>query len=49
MDAKKVALSALIVLFLLTSAFSQNVELTGYVGGQVNGGLLPLDFAISSH
>jgi len=39
MDAKKVALSALIVLFLLTSAFSQNVELTGYVGGQVNGGL----------
>jgi len=39
MDAKKVALSALIVLFLLTSAFSQNVELTGYVGGQLNGGL----------
>jgi hypothetical protein len=39
MDAKKVALSALIVLFLLTSAFSQNVELTGYVGGQFNGGL----------
>ena len=39
MDAKKDALSALIVLFLLTSAFSQNVELTGYVGGQVNGGL----------
>ena len=39
MDAKKVALSALIVFFLLTSAFSQNVELTGYVGGQFNGGL----------
>lgn len=39
MDAKKVALSALIVFFLLTSAFSQNVELTGYVGGQLNGGL----------
>ena len=39
MDAKKVVLSALIVFFLLTSAFSQNVELTGYVGGQVNGGL----------
>ena len=39
MDAKKVALSALIVLFLLTSAFSQNVELTGYVGCQLNGGL----------
>ena len=39
MDAKKVVLSALIVFFLLTSAFSQNVELTGYVGGQFNGGL----------
>ncbi len=39
MDAKKVVLSALIVFFLLTSAFSQNVELTGYVGGQLNGGL----------
>jgi len=37
MDAKKVVLSALIVFFLLTSAFSQNVELTGYVGGQLNG------------
>jgi len=39
MDAKKVVFSALIVFFLLTSAFSQNVEITGYAGGQFNGGL----------
>lgn len=39
MDAKKVVFSALIVFFLLTSAFSQNVEVTGYAGYQFNGGL----------
>jgi opacity protein-like surface antigen len=39
MDVTKVVLSALIVFLFSTSAFSQNFEVTGYAGGQLNGGL----------
>jgi opacity protein-like surface antigen len=40
-NAKIKILSAVTSFFLLTSAsaFAQNVEITGYVGGQLNGGL----------
>jgi opacity protein-like surface antigen len=41
MAAKKILLRAFASLFFLTSAFAfgQNIEITGYGGGQVNGGL----------
>jgi hypothetical protein len=39
MNAMNSSISTLILLLLLAPAFSQNVEITGHVGGQFNGGL----------
>lgn len=39
MNIKRVMMTALIALAMLASAFAQNIELTGQVGGQLNGGV----------